>query len=96
MAISRNGVEVSGHARHGPYGSDIVCAAVSALTITLSESLRALDPACDPSSVMEEGHARITVRNMTDKAETLIDAFYIGTLRLSEAYPEAIDKIQII
>lgn len=34
--------ELSGHANAGPYGSDLVCAAVSALTITTVNSLETI------------------------------------------------------
>lgn len=34
--------EVAGHANAGPYGSDIVCAAVSALTISTINGIEAL------------------------------------------------------
>ena len=36
---------VEGHAESGPYGKDLVCAAVSALTLTLWENLRLLEQA---------------------------------------------------
>ena len=36
-------LSVEGHARSGPFGQDLVCAAVSALTLTLWENLRVLE-----------------------------------------------------
>ena len=36
---------VEGHAESGPYGKDLVCSAVSALTLTLWENLRLLEQA---------------------------------------------------
>ena len=39
---SKNRVTVSGHAGAGEKGNDIVCAAVSALTLTLGENIRVL------------------------------------------------------
>lgn len=40
VAVSLNGIRVSGHADIAPRGFDIVCAAVSALTLTLIRGLR--------------------------------------------------------
>ena len=42
ITVRPDHVTVNGHARHGPPGGDIVCAAVSALTLTLAESLAIL------------------------------------------------------
>ena len=42
IKIRPDGLTVDGHAEEGPYGHDIVCAAVSALTFTLEAALRGL------------------------------------------------------
>ena len=40
IAVRKGQIDVSGHANAGPYGQDIVCAGVSALTLTLLWGLR--------------------------------------------------------
>ena len=39
VSLTQNRIHVSGHANTAPYGSDIVCAAVSAITLTLIRGL---------------------------------------------------------
>lgn len=45
VEYSRKGlwVSVEGHAESGPFGQDLVCAAVSSLAVTLGESIRAME-----------------------------------------------------
>lgn len=40
VCVRQCGITVTGHANTAPYGSDIVCSAVSALTLTLIRGLR--------------------------------------------------------
>ena len=40
VLVTPNRIHVSGHANTAPKGSDIVCAAVSALTLTLIRGLK--------------------------------------------------------
>ena len=42
VSVSLESIRVSGHANTAPKGSDIVCAAVSALTLTLIQGLKAI------------------------------------------------------
>ena len=42
VMVRENEISVKGHAGFAPPGRDLVCAAVSALTLTLAESLNAL------------------------------------------------------
>lgn len=39
VLVANDRIHVSGHANTAPYGSDIVCAAVSAITLTLIRGL---------------------------------------------------------
>ena len=40
VSLTQNRIHVSGHANTAPHGSDIVCAAVSAITLTLIRGLK--------------------------------------------------------
>ena len=40
VLVAEDRIHVSGHANMAPHGTDIVCAAVSALTLTLIQGLK--------------------------------------------------------
>lgn len=89
ITVRPDHVTVNGHARHGPPGEDIVCAAVSALTQTLEESLRALT--ADPVNTVEEnGYISIWYRNLSESGKLLVDSFFIGICGIADSYPECI------
>lgn len=78
---------VDGHARYAEPGHDIVCSAVSALTINLVNSINALTP--DKVQAKEEpGHIEIEIRNLTGAARLLVDSFFIGVTSVADEYPE--------
>ena len=78
--LDLHNITVEGHAPR-PEGTEpgqnIVCAAVSALTLTLIEGLEAI-----------AGMRIETVENDTGKA--LIDTWYIGITRIQDSYPNTI------
>lgn len=51
-------LEVSGHSGYADYGSDIVCAAVSAVTLALCEYIKTLN--CRSSLDVRDGYIHIT------------------------------------
>ena len=61
----RLGITARGHAGFGRKGQDIVCAAVSILTLTAAEEARRLYEQgllrCCPETVLREGFASVTV-----------------------------------
>ena len=89
VTVCPDHVTVNGHARHGPPGGDIVCAAVSALTQTLEESLRALT--ADPVRIVEDnGYTSIWFKNLSESGKLLVDSFFIGICGIAGSYPECI------
>lgn len=79
---------VTGHAGYAERGKDIVCAAVSALTITLENAMGALAdvPVMKKQCAFPED-ARIYLPVPSDKTDLLIEAYKIGVEGLQEAYP---------
>lgn len=79
-------IQVSGHANTAPIGADIVCAAVSALTLTLMIGLR--DIACvGIHESVEHGNICIEWQEMNDTGKALIDTWYLGMCHMAEEYP---------
>ena len=84
------GFEAKGHANAGPYGSDLVCAAVSAITIG---GINALEGTDRFQYLLEEGHAKVIFQ----KEPSLKDIHVLETLEcqlesLAESYP---DKVRL-
>ena len=88
-------LEVSGHANAGPYGSDIVCAAVSAIvisTINGIEKLSGVAPILDIDND-NEGYIYLSVREdlTTDEAlvtQILLENAVLGLQDIQENYGE--------
>ena len=60
-----NRVTVTGHAKSDEYGRDLICAAVSALALTLKANVEHMaDSGCvtDPIVKLEEGNAEISCK----------------------------------
>lgn len=87
VEIRSDHVTVIGHAGYAKFGQDIVCSGVSALTITLIESIKALSAdkiSCD----VAPGNTIIEWKNLSEKSKILVDSFFIGISKICNAYPE--------
>ena len=83
VLITQHKIHVTGHAGMAPYGADIVCAAVSALTQTLIEGLKNI--ACmGLSARVAPGNVCIEWQEATDTGKALIDAWYLGMTRIAD------------
>lgn len=83
VLITLNKIQVTGHANTAPYGSDIVCAAVSVLTQTLIEGLKNI--AC--MGIYERvapGNVCIEWQELTDTGKALIDTWYLGMVKVAD------------
>lgn len=88
---------LSGHAESGPYGHDLVCAAVSALTIGTANNLSRLaeiEPEMDANQE-EGGFIEIVLPSQMDKhqqetAQILLKSLYYSLLDIQEEYQEYI------
>ncbi|MDO4288991.1 MAG: ribosomal-processing cysteine protease Prp [Eubacterium sp.] len=86
-------VAVTGHADYaGKDEKDIVCAGVSALTITLASGLEQLTE----DSVVhtcKEGDVRISYGSLSKPGEVLMGSFFIGVGMIAEKYPDHVKLI---
>lgn len=90
--VNENGLEVSGHAGIAPYGRDIVCAGVSAITLTLIRGL------CEVANMemktsIDNGHVRVEWKKLNDVGKALIDTWYLGMCSIAEEYDNCIKFI---
>lgn len=93
-------LSVVGHAESGPFGQDLVCAAVSALTLTLWENLRVLEAENKLETVcreLEGGCACLSClpkKSCRREAEGIFQTVTRGLSCLSRIYPRFI-QVQI-
>ena len=91
-----NRVTIEGHAGSGPDGHDLVCAAVSALALTLAGNvsyMAAQEAVHGVITKLEEGNAEIqctAYRRYKDSVEQIYRAICVGFELLSTKYPENI------
>ncbi len=91
-----NRVTISGHAGSGPEGHDLVCAAVSALALTLAGNVAYMEAQGAVRNVtthLGEGKAEICcspVRKYKDSAEQIFRAICVGFELLAAKFPDNI------
>ena len=85
VTVSLNRIRVSGHADIAPRGFDIVCAAVSALTLTLIQGLKHI-ALMELYESVEPGNICIKWQIINDTGKALIDTWFLGICRVSEEY----------
>lgn len=94
-----NRVTVDGHAGSGPEGHDLVCAAVSALALTLAGNVSYMEAQEAVRNVvikLEEGNAEIkctAYRQYKDSVEQIYRAICVGFELLSTKYPGNISYV---
>ncbi len=86
VLVAPDRIRVSGHANTAPKGSDIVCAAVSALTLTLIRGLKEIAGILLYESV-ESGNICIEWQTMNDTGKALIDTWFLGICGVAENCP---------
>ena len=85
VAVTKQGIQMQGHAGRSINGQDIVCAAVSALTCNLINSLRELTDnqiRADTSS----GLTTIKWEHLTEPGKLLVDSWYLGIVAINQEY----------
>lgn len=80
---------MSGHAGYAAGGEDIICAAVTALSVTLVKSIEDLTDDKIEYDV-QPGWVDIKYRDLSEKAKALIDSFFIGICLVVDEFPEYI------
>ncbi len=86
VLITPDKIHVSGHANTAPWGADIVCSAVSALTLTLIRGLREIAGMSLYESV-EQGNICIKWQTANDTGKALIDTWFLGICGIAAEYP---------
>lgn len=85
IQVREQWISVSGHAGYAPVGQDIVCAAVSALTLTLIQGLEQI--ACmEIQSQEAPGNVCIEWQHMNDTGKALIDTWFLGLCHVNTEY----------
>lgn len=94
-----NRVTVEGHAGSGPEGHDLVCAAVSALALTLAGNvahMQTQDAVYDVSIKLNEGNAEIQCtpyRRYKDSVAQIFRSICVGFELLATKYPANISYV---
>lgn len=86
--------EISGHANSGEYGHDVVCAAVSVLSITTANNLYDMAN-IKPVTQMEDGYLYVEIPLSTPEkqsllAQTLLEAFSNAMKAVEKNYSQYI------
>ena len=86
VLVAEDRIHVSGHANMAPHGTDIVCAAVSALTLTLIQGLKEIAHMSLYESV-EGGNVCIEWQSINDTGKALVDTWFLGICGIAAEYP---------
>ena len=86
VLVAQDRIRVSGHANTAPIGADIVCAAVSALTLTLLGGMKEVAHMELYESV-EPGNICIEWQAINDTGKTLVDTWLLGMRGIAAEYP---------
>lgn len=83
IKINKNGLEAVGHSGYAPAGSDIICAAVTALCDAFILSAR-----YDIAAVTKDGLTRIIINNPATDVEAKFTMLVTGLREIAENFPE--------
>lgn len=86
VLVTSNKIHLSGHANTAPKGSDIVCAAVSALTLTLIKGLKDIAHMKLNESI-HAGNICIEWQKLNDTGKAIIDTWFLGVCGIAAEYP---------
>lgn len=86
VSAGLSGIHVSGHANTAPKGYDLVCAAVSALTLTLIRGLKEI-AFMDLYESVETGNICIEWQTLNDTGKALVDTWFLGICSVAAEYP---------
>ena len=87
VTVRKDEIKISGHANYAVSGSDIVCAGVTALAQTLIKSIKDLT---DDKIEYEISPGRVDIKygNLSERARTLVDSFFVGICLMVDEFPE--------
>ena len=90
------GFKVSGHAFFADAGKDIICAAVSVLTINTLNAIESFLPEDRMDVTVDKDHGFIEARlsgDPSDGAGLLLDTFHLGVKSIEEKYGSSYVKV---
>ena len=79
---------ITGHAGAGEYGKDIVCSAVSALSITTANALTKIAQ-INPQILVDNdngGLLKVTITSFNEKSDVLMQTLRLGLEEIKEQY----------
>lgn len=90
------GFETEGHADAGEYGYDIVCSAVSALTINTVNSIESLTGVSFTEDHDDEGgYLKMMLATGKDPgSQLLMNALKLGVRQMAASYPENVSVLE--
>ncbi len=87
------GYEVTGHTGYAPQGKDILCAALSMLSITCANAIEKI-AGVKPQVYTDEDSGTLLLRlrptQLSATTDTILNVFKLGAEQLQEDYPEHI------
>ncbi len=88
------GFDISGHAGYAESGKDIICSAVSALSITTVNAIDTFTDACFNGDMNPDGSIRFRITsNLDEKAQLLLSTLALGLTDISNEYGEQYLKV---
>lgn len=87
VSVRKDRITVSGHAGYAEAGKDIVCAGVTALTMSLVKSINDLTEDKIEYEI-SPGRGDIHCGNLSEAGMLLVDSFFIGICLIAEKYPD--------
>lgn len=85
VKVSEHGIHMKGHAGCSRNGTDIVCAAVSALTCNLIHSIESLTDNQIRADT-QSGMTTIEWEKLSDTGKLLVDAWFLGLAEIKREY----------
>ena len=88
--INKDEITIKGHSGYSEYGSDIVCASVSSISITTVNALLSIDEDC---IIYEEkdGYLNIKIKKHNEVIDKLIDNMITLLKELEKQYKKNIE-----
>lgn len=89
------GISIRGHANYAERGKDIVCAGISVLVQNLIQSIEELT-ADKIQYSMQPGTVDIKFRHLSEQAQLLVNAFFVGVEMIASEYPDNVKSDQAL
>lgn len=89
VKIRPDEITLFGHANYAVAGQDIVCAGATALVRTLIRSIEDLTRD-EIEYEVSPGWVDIQYGNLSERARTLVDSFFVGICMIADEYPDCV------